>query len=632
MSYRPLLINDGEILLIVPPFAFANIASLGAHILQACARQAGFDVKVAYANLHYAAMIGHYAAMLRAPMEILAGERLFAASAYGVPPLGYGANELTDSSTLTGAANRDSQGQKSAYSTLKIDPSLLQQLEAQINNWVEEVAGGIVEQNFKIVGCTTMFQQTAASIALLNRIKHLRPEIVTIIGGANCEGEMAEGVASLSNLVDYVFSGESEQVFVNFLQQLSTGRRPANRIFYGQPVKNLDSLPPPEFGEYYEQLDYYLPQVIERPEKIELAYETSRGCWWGEKHRCTFCGLNGMGIEFRAKSSEKVITELKTLLSAHPYPTRLVQMTDNVMPYTFFKTLLPELAELVKEFPGVRIYYEQKANLTFEQIQLMMEAGISHTQPGIESLSTPLLRRMNKGVTAAQNIALLRYARSVGMSVDWNIMWGFPGDQRREYEETLALIPLLCHLEPPISASHMRIDRFSRYFDHPEDYGITHLRPLPSYQMILPPGIDASKVAYYFTGEYASYSHEKHDIVLEIKDVISKWQAAWDEKATHITLFFGKFRVKESPVLQVLQANGNFLLRDTRGLEGTQEEYLLTQEQASVALVGRRYTPTPEMEWAIARKIGVVIDNHQYVPLATATPELLYEFESAARS
>jgi ribosomal peptide maturation radical SAM protein 1 len=443
---------------------------------------------------------------------------------------------------------------------------------------------------------------------------------------------MAEGIAGLSQAIDYIFSGESEETFVAFLAELFAGKRPAKRIIYGQPCQDLDALPVPDFQEYYEQLDHYLPAVAAKAGSVELTYETSRGCWWGQKHHCTFCGLNGMGMGFREKSAGKVITELKQLLAQHPYPTHLVQMTDNIMPYTFFKTLVPELAGLAVEMPTLRLYYEQKANLSLEQVLALMKAGITHIQPGIEALSTSLLKRMDKGVTAAQNIALLRYAHSVGMRLDWNLLWGFPGDTREEYEETLALLPLLHHLEPPISAHHLRIDRFSPYFDRPEAYSITNLRPLPSYQMILPPGVDPFKVAYHFTGDYESESHTKPDIIEEIEREMAAWQANWDEKNTHITLFFGKFKIKELPILEVTQReNGFFLLRDTRGLPGTETEYRLSHEQASVALVPRRFLPTPEMAWALEHKVGVVLDTHQYVPLATASPELLQEFEAEVR-
>ena len=35
--------------------------------------------------------------------------------------------------------------------------------------------------------------------------------------------------------------------------------------------------------------------------------ETARGCWWGERQHCTFCGLNGATMAFRSKTPERVL-------------------------------------------------------------------------------------------------------------------------------------------------------------------------------------------------------------------------------------------------------------------------------------------------------------------------------------
>jgi hypothetical protein len=260
-----------------------------------------------------------------------------------------------------------------------------------------------------------------------------------------------------------------------------------------------------------------------------------------------------------------------------------------------------------------------------------MKAGITHIQPGIEALSTSLLKRMDKGVTAAQNITLLRYACAVGMSLSWNLLNGFPGDTLEEYEETLALLPLLHHLQPPLASFHLSIDRFSPYFERPEAYGMRNIRPWASYEAILPAGVDPARVAYHFTAEYECATHQYPEVIHEIEKAIGVWRSEWDDSKT-LNLFFGKFKLKERPVLEVVrQADGQLLLRDTRGLPGTQTEYVLSHEQASVALVPRRFLPTPEMAWALEHKVGVVLDTHQYIPLATAEPELLQEFEAEVR-
>src|SRR5262249_14390972 len=153
---------------------------------------------------------------------------------------------------------------------------------------------GILDFDPTVVGCSTMFQQTAASVAMLKSVKRLRPEIVTVLGGANCEGEMAAGILSLDAGIDFVFSGESDASFPKFLQVLASGSRPPGPVIPGEPCLTLDMLPTPDFAQYYEQLEYFLPDGLLAPwEEIWLPYESSRGCWWGQKHHCTFCGLNG---------------------------------------------------------------------------------------------------------------------------------------------------------------------------------------------------------------------------------------------------------------------------------------------------------------------------------------------------
>ena len=309
-----------------------NSPSLGVHILQACAREAGFNVSVLYANLSLAASIGlnNYQCISEVPSAEMLGERFFAASAYGLPLLGY---DLTENLFESNQPNE----------LIGFNFAKLKELATLADAWAETVAASLANRNFRVVGCTSMFEQTAASVSLLRKIKRFDPQIVTIIGGPNCEGEMARGIAALSDAIDYVFSGESEVTFPELLQQVRTGQLRGNRIIEGEACLNLDALPLPDFSDYFEQLDYFLPALTPLNRNVELPYETSRGCWWGEKHHCTFCGLNGQGMAFRQKKPDKVIDDLQNLLARHPTPW--VTMVDNIMPFSYFKTLIPRLSD-----------------------------------------------------------------------------------------------------------------------------------------------------------------------------------------------------------------------------------------------------------------------------------------------
>lgn len=597
-------LRGADALIVVPPFGGLDRPGLGVHILQACAREQGFEVAVLYANILLAREIGEseYGEICFASTSNLLGERFFAPTAYGL------------GEEVSGAGLEGSEHQQRKSHIPPMGWKKFSEHASKAGAWADALAAEIAEYDYAIVGFTTTFEQTAASVAILERLKRLRPDTLLLMGGANCEGEMAEGILSLSQDIDYVFSSESEFTFPRFLSDFRSGNLPESRVIEGSPNRELDSVPTPDFGEYYAQLADFLPESrLAATESIWLPYESSRGCWWGEKKHCTFCGINGEGMVFRQKTPDRVIQELQQLLEAHP--TKKICMVDNIMPHQYFKTLLPRLAE---EVPGVHMFYEQKANLTFERVRLLKSAGVAVVQPGIEALSTPLLRLMKKGLTAAQNVALLRYSRIADLAVNWNLLYAFPGDRICWYEETLELLPFLSHLNPPTGLCHLSIDRFSPYFDDPDEYGIRSSRPMSPYFEILPEGVDRRKVAYHFEADYDSDSRGNAEIVKALKAAIDVWRKKWRPET------------EARPVLELAAlGEDTFLLVDTRGLKGAQEFSFIDSAKAAAALAGSRGATTPEaLEWAVARKVCVELDGVQ-VPLATCEPEVLQYFESA---
>jgi ribosomal peptide maturation radical SAM protein 1 len=610
-------LRDGDVLLIVPPFASLDQPVLSVHVLQACAREVGFQTRVLYANFLLAAAIGieNYVAFTtgrRVPK--LLGECMFARDAYGLPLL----DSWIDRSDLALLMEGSPSEQVDILDSLEAEPfpltlPHLKQVEKTASSWLDELAETIAGVNFSVVGVTTSYEQTNAAVALLKRIKRCAARTITIVGGANCAGEMAQGITSLdpkSECIDYVFSGESEATFLSFLQDVFAGRLPSARIIRGQPNHCLDALPPPDFREYIEQMECFLPGAEAVIGTTFLCYENSRGCWWGEKHLCSFCGANGESIAFRQKSPERVRQDLDHL--AEVSPIRRILLVDEIMPRGYFQTLLPALIERPID---LEIAGSVKANLSLDDVLELKRAGFSSIGAGIESLSSGLLALMNKGLTARQAIALLRYARAAGIHLRWNFLWGFPGDTLDMYEEMLALLPLIRHLQPPDEIIHLVITRFSPYFDHPKAYGVRDIRPLASYAAAFPPHADVAKLAVNFTADYESAAHQNLDLVENLLRELVAWKQCWREKDASIS------------ILQVIEFDGSYILVDTRGLQSGQRMSLLTPSQVSAALVSRLYAETAEIAWALDHQVGIVRDGW-YIPLATAAPDLLQAFEN----
>ena len=222
------------------------------------------------------------------------------------------------------------------------------------------------------------------------------------------------------------------------------------------------------------------PDLDER-ERTTIQFETSRGCWWGERHHCTFCGLNGATMTYRSKSSQRALDELVALTDR--YPGHPVSVVDNILDHRYFKDFMPALAA---RRLGLELFYEVKANLKKAQVSLLRDAGVRVIQPGIESFSTRVLNLMRKGERGLHNIQLLKWCKELGVTPVWNLLWGFPGEPPEEYRAMADLLPLLTHLAPPISAMPIRLDRFSPNFDQAEALGLTAVEPVPAVSPHLP--------------------------------------------------------------------------------------------------------------------------------------------------
>jgi ribosomal peptide maturation radical SAM protein 1 len=376
--------------------------------------------------------------------------------------------------------------------------------------FVEEVAREIVARKPRILGCTTTFQQHCAVLALTRRVKELDPEIITVLGGANCESEM--GMATLLEFpwVDCVASGEAEHTVAQLCRRLMAEGPKASKLPHGilgadhralpdpyalvpRATAPLESCPVPDFDDFFQALAAY-----SRPEDIRpaLMIETSRGCWWGAVKHCKFCGLNGGSMSYRFKPADRVLAELDELSARYGIKSFLV--VDNILPLDYFDTLLPALAERGGPY---HLFYEIKANLTYQQLQLLKAAGVTWMQPGIENFHDDALKLMDKGLPAWQCLQLLKWARELGITLTWNYLCGFPGEKDEWYSQVAEWIPAVSHLQPGRELRPIRYDRFSPYQQKPEQYGIK-LKVNWAYHHIYPlPEEGLAKLVYIFHGE-----------------------------------------------------------------------------------------------------------------------------------
>lgn len=391
--------------------------------------------------------------------------------------------------------------------------ALVDALRPVAERHVEKTAAAMLGSAPDVIGFTTTFSQNGPTLAVAERLRTGGYTGTIVLGGSNCEGPMGRTLLARFSAIDAVVDGPGEEAFVALLRQVAAGRPlcsvgrlvvrqaevPAQRAEPGEEVfAEQLRVPTPNYDGFFEQLHSVGLHQLE-PD-ITLPVEFSRGCWWGAKTHCTFCGLNGATMRYRSKHPDSLADELRYLMDR--YGVLDFFAVDNILDLGYLETALPLVERLETDHS---LFFEVKANMEWADIRNIRRAGVRSVQPGIESLSTEGLRVLKKGATAFQNVRFLLGCAEFGVLPVWNILTGYPGETPASLLTQINLVPSLSHLEPPdadILAVHF--DRFSPYVDKPESYGLALSRPFPGYRFAYPSlsGQDLWDIAYHFEGDF----------------------------------------------------------------------------------------------------------------------------------
>jgi ribosomal peptide maturation radical SAM protein 1 len=535
-----------KVLLVSMPWAAVDSPSLALGILkQEVSDLRGVEVSTVYANIDWADWLAARSPFQGGDHIHLFGFRDYAV--YSIETYFRGLGDWTFSAALHGVQSwRVAEFRDVLCAGL--EPRLIEltvALHEMAPAFIDELADRLVADGPDVIGLTTTFQQNAASLALARAVKSRNPRIVTVFGGANCDGPQGEALHRNFGFVDHVVRGEGEAAFRALLgvlrKQPAADARPSLAAIAGlcwrdeRGESTVNTMPGgglsltgcpkvPDFSEYFAR---FASSTLPKRCQPRLVVEGSRGCWWGQKHHCTFCGLNGAFMEFRSKSPAAFAQEVLTLVERHQVLD--ISVVDNILAPEFITSALAVIAEKGYD---LRMFCEIKSNMRREQLEALLAAGVTGVQPGIENLSTHVLKIMDKGVTGCLNVRLLRDAASIGTQVSWNFLYGFPGEEEHDYRSVLEQFPALHHLPPPDGAGRIAIERFSPYFDRPE-LGFTQLTTARMYPVIydLPAG-ELADLAYIFESAPLGITGET---ITELQAAIARWRSAYFEGRSRLT-------------------------------------------------------------------------------------------------
>ncbi len=488
--------------LVSMPLFSCHKPSLQLARIQGQVRKLGHEAQCFYLNVHFAVEVGPglYNAIYE-NSDILLGHWLFSRAVPEVNTSPESAREYLKefSSRFKGLEERLFELHD------QVAPNFIQRWARQ-ENWGE----------FDFIGFTCTFSQLVPALALAHAIKKIHPHVKIVLGGAEVQSHMGEEVLRQCSYVDYVVDGEGENAVAQLIETPSRG------VIKSEEPVHLDDLDFPDYGEFFDLVEGLNDETI-LGNSYAIPIEGSRGCWWGQKHHCTFCGLNGEDLKFRRRSADSIYNEIVT--QSRAYERYEFEFVDNILDYKLHETLLPKLAA---NRGSLKFFAETKSNLKLEDVLQFKNAGFFAIQPGIESLSTKTLRIMKKGVTASQNLDLLKWGTQHGVRIIWNLLYGFPGEADQDYRNLSEILKKIVHLQPPQAAGRIRIDRFSPYFNGIKDRrssDFDELGPAKAYSLIYPSHWNLWDLAYFFEGR--AKNNVQTETYNEISEIVNRWVSSW---------------------------------------------------------------------------------------------------------
>ena len=257
---------------------------------------------------------------------------------------------------------------------------------------------------------------------------------MTLVGGYHATAAPQELLDNKS--IDYVFHGESEITFPQFLKN----HKEFKREIFGEKPKDLDSLPFIDRSIYRDQLEDCGGWWHGNKFSKMISVMAARGC----PYKCGFCQPlenNHFGKALRRRSVDSMIAELEQLKEL--YNPECVMIHDD----TFL--LQPAwLEEFIEKYPkiGLPFWAAGRADGICKYPKLvkrLVNIGWSLISVGFESGSQRILDKLSKGTTVEQNIEAAKIIKSCGAKIYANYMIGLPWETREDIQATVKMANII---------------------------------------------------------------------------------------------------------------------------------------------------------------------------------------------
>ncbi|HHT9158609.1 MAG TPA: B12-binding domain-containing radical SAM protein [Candidatus Brocadiaceae bacterium] len=325
----------------------------------------------------------------------------------------------------------------------KYNVEIIDALPLKLNN--NDLASEIAKKSPKYVGITACSIDIYGAFDFASKLKSIRPDIVTILGGAHITAVPRETMERFPSF-DIGVIGEGEDTIIDLLDSLEEKNskklsdvngiiyRDAGNISVTNPLRSIvdmDSLPLPAWDLLPNINKHFFapPWTMHSGKTVTII--TSRGC----PYQCIYCDRKIFGNKVRFHSAEYVKDMIKTL--HFKYGILHFRIADDN--FIVNKKRLREICDLLRK-ENIKVTWSCLArvdSIDSENLALMKKAGCWSIAFGIETGSQKIHDFEKKKVTLEKIESAVKLTRKAGIrTIGFNII-GHPLETIETIKETI---------------------------------------------------------------------------------------------------------------------------------------------------------------------------------------------------
>lgn len=302
-----------------------------------------------------------------------------------------------------------------------------------------------IAKDFKpdLVVVDTSTPSIYSDVKIAESIKNDLKETFVILVGTH-PSALPDQTLFLSESIDAVARGEYDYTIKDLAKALDSDRN--LRSVSGMSFKNGSDIIHNENRPLIEDLDElpFVSSIYKKYLDIKnyffaasfypfVMMITGRGC----PHRCSFCAYPQVfhSRKYRSRSPENVASEFEYVIKELP-DVKEIGIEDDT--FTVDKERVKDFALLlIKKRIKIPWYANARADLDFETMRLMKQAGCRLLTVGYESGSQKILDNIHKGIKIEDMTRFNEDAKRAGLLIHGCFMIGNPGETIETIEETM---------------------------------------------------------------------------------------------------------------------------------------------------------------------------------------------------